>query len=358
MTMIEPFQQLHDRMVQEIKAGHPYEAFQLGESFIARKHKALGKDMTSQLVFHGCKILIESGASGEAGSLLAWFIEQGAGDDYYFNLNNSEANGPEFYCDSIRLTDLLSSLTPVQAHPVVEKVYGPIHKMMLKKTVTGALAGRMNQLELRWVDIFESCKNWSNAYKATVRMGDMSRAARILDSWAKDGYASEQPLFFARALLVLLSDGHLQKANDLLACAKSSVDDDSETNTKGPRAASLVCYHFAVILTELASMAPKPRVDKQRIFNILCERYHVQINRVDPKIPLLYEKLGQNAFGIRPVGADAPNPMAAMFQSMLANNPAPGKKGKKSKAAAPAGLPGLPPGMDFDAMVKALEAMK
>ena len=60
-------------------AGTTYEALQYLQSFIARKSKSLGKDGTSDCVFHGATILMNRTAYDDAGTLLEWFIDS---DDF------------------------------------------------------------------------------------------------------------------------------------------------------------------------------------------------------------------------------------------------------------------------------------
>lgn len=385
-TIKDAFSQLQGKMRKEIDQGHPYEALQLAESYVARKKKTFGRSVTSALVFHGCQILIDSKASADAGTLLMWFIEDGAGDDYYFRFEENDLSG-DVYCDVQRLIDLLSKLSPTDAFPMVDKIYGPLHKAAVKKNVSkssSTLTERLNRLELNLIDIFEATNNWYSAYKAIVRLGDMNRAARLLNSWARDGYASEQPLFFGRACLQLLSEGHIQKAQDLITASEPYIVENVGTNAPegaNIQDAALAVWHLSKILTGLAVLEPRPRVDKPKIFGIITTKYSHTLLRLDPKLTLLFEKIGQHAFGIRPAGADQPNPMAAMFQSMFANPPpapaaAPAisnssssssKSGSRSKSKSkaktapggnPTGTKTSGPDVDLDAMMNMLSTMK
>jgi hypothetical protein len=346
----DPFELLEEKISAEVQGGHPYEAFQLAMSFVARKRKTFGKSKTSALVFHACKILLQHNASSDAVSLLAWFIEDGAGEDYFFKLEEGDLSGDN-YCDSQRLIELLASFPYTTTFQLVEKIYGPIHKLALKKRVgkSGSLADRLHTLELTWINIFEANKSWHVAYKALVRIGDMDRAARVLNSWAQEGYTSEHPLFFARAVLQLLSDGQLAKAEELIKKSAAYVNDSDDVAPTDPRAAYLALYHFSVILSNLASMEPKPRVDKLKIYGLLTSRYSALIQKIDPKLILLFEKIGQNAFGLKP--AEQTNPMAAIFQNMMAagaaNKPGTGAAKKKKQ-----------PGLDFNAMMNMMNALQ
>lgn len=346
----DPFDQLKEKMVNELQGGHPYEAFQLAMSVVARKKKQIGRSTTSALVFHACGILLDNNASSEAGSLLSWFIEDGAGDDYYFKLEENLT--AENYCDSQRLITLLGGYSHEVTFPMVEKIYGPIHKLAIKKRVSASspLGQRLHQLELTWISCFEANKSWHSAYKALVRINEISRAAGILNSWAQEGFASEQPLYFARAILTLLSEGHITKSEELVRSAAAFVVDREDISPADPQAAYLAVYHFAIILSNLSAMEPKPRVDKVKIFGIITTKYAPLIQRVDPKLILLFEKIGQNAFGLKSA-KETTNPMAALFQNMMAGATAPKPAAGKKKAA---GLGGL----DLNAMMSMMNALQ
>ena len=357
MTTVEekdPFDQLKEKMINELQGGHPYEAFQLAMSLVARKKKQLGRSTTSALVFHATSILLENNASSEAGSLLSWFIEDGAGDDYYFKLEENMT--AENYCDSQRLINLMASTSHAAAFLMVEKIYGPIHKLAVKKRVNSAspLGERLHQLELTWIATFEANKSWHSAYKALVRINELPRAAGVLNSWAQEGYASEHALYFARAILQILADGHIAKSEELVRCASLYVVDRDDISPTDPQSASLAIYHFAVILSNLAAMEPKPRVDKVKIFGIITNKYAPLIQRIDPKLILLFEKLGQNAFGLKSVRENT-NPMAALFQNMMAGAQA--QKGTTGKKKASGGVPGLG-GLDLNAMMSMMNALQ
>ena len=83
------FEQLEEKMSNEINNKHPYEAIMVAESFIARKKKTIGRDVTSELVFYGAKVLIKGNAAAEAGTLIAWYMELGAGNNYNYTTSNT-----------------------------------------------------------------------------------------------------------------------------------------------------------------------------------------------------------------------------------------------------------------------------
>jgi len=327
-----PLELLEEKMVAEIENGHPYEALQLAQSLIARKKKTLGRDVTASLVGHGAAVLLKGKAPADAGTLIAWYIEDGAGDDYYFRLQE----------DLSIISDLFNEAQPKDIHPLLQKIYGPLHKLIAKssnaKTVT---ATKLQELEQKFIDIFVVQKDWNVAVRALLRIDQIPRVAQILDLWAKDeGYTSEYSLFFARVVLQLLSDTQLAKANALLQASypylnpldKAPEGDISEDKAAIATANSLAVWHLTIILTELAGAEAKPRVDKNKIFLILLERYTHIIQKLDPKLLYSLDKIGQSYFGLN-AGDNQVNPMAAMFQNMMAGGgaapaaaSAPGKK--------------------------------
>lgn len=311
--LIEQQKKLEEKVLAEINAGHPYEASQLAISFVARKKKTLGINGTSATVFHAAKLLTSNNAGADAGILLKWFIEDDAGDDYIFRMEDSELNASN-YCDIQRLLDLLSAANREAAAIVVEQIYGPVHIAIIKKNVrSSALAKRLENLEKLMSDLFEESKNWLSAYKSIVRLGDMSRLSKLLESWAAQGNVTEKPLFYGRAVMQLLSEGHVVKANQLSSAAKNIINEDDAANNES---ANLAVWHLSFILAELAALEPHPRVDKPKIFGIAKQRYEQLLDTIDPKLNQLLEKIGSVCFGVKPSQQSGPNPMA-LFQTMF-----------------------------------------
>jgi hypothetical protein len=337
---------LGKRMTEEIEASHPYEASQIAISFIARKRKILGHNGCSLLVFHGCSILISKGASADAGTLLEWFIEDGAGDEYKFHIEEKDLNNKN-YCDLQRLSELTSNLSPEVASPCVEKIYGPIHLALIKKNSTkGSLGKRVKSLELGWLTMFQATNNWHSAYKSAVRLNDMRTAANILNLWSLEGYLTEKPLFFARACLQLLSDGKVIESATLITNSTQYLEDfDKESENLS---SAYAVWHMVNILTNLAKMEAKPRVDKQKIFGIITQRYDPLLASIDNKLSQLLEKVGARVYGIKPAGIGGPGAMS-FLQNMLGNGPAqqPQATGKKQVKNGPGG-------MDMNAMMSML----
>lgn len=322
-----PLELLEEKMVAEIEVGHPYEALQLAQSLIARKKKTLGRDVTASLVGHGAAVLLKGKAPADAGTLIAWYIEDGAGDDYYFRLQE----------DLSIITDLFKDARPENVHPLLQKIYGPLHKLIARSGNAKTVAASLQELELKFIDIFVAQKDWNVAVRALLRIDQIPRVAQILDLWAKDGgYSSEYPLFFARVVFQVLSDSQLAKANAVLQAAypylapldKAPEGDISEDKAAIALANALAVWHLAIILTELVGAEAKPRVDKNRIFLLLLERYSHIIQKLDPKLLFLLDKIGQTYFGLG--AGDQVNPMAAMFQNLMAGGAAPAAGGKKA----------------------------
>ena len=150
--------QLKEKILAEIEAGHSYEALNYAQSFVARKRKHLGKNATSALVFFGTRLLVDNGAASDAGTLLAWYIEDGAGDDFLFHLEDRALVDKDLYCDVQRISDLLVGLTLAQTSPIVSKIHGPVHKaILIKKKIkkNGPLSKRLEIFDNKCADTFE-----------------------------------------------------------------------------------------------------------------------------------------------------------------------------------------------------------
>ena len=311
----ELFSQLKEKVLLEITNGYSYEALQYIQSFIARKKKIVGRKETSAMVFFGAKLLIDNDAAPDAGTLLAWFIEDGAGDDFLFVLEDRELNDTDIYCDTQKLTEVLQALPSAKSSSIVTKVYGPIHKAILsKKNIQkdGSLSKRLNRLEEIFASIFEEKKDWLSAYKSVLRLEntDAGRAARILDSWSKEGYPTERPLFFARAVLQLLSEGKIPLASALITASEKFIHVPEASSPE--LAAAIGIWNFATILTGLATLPSKPRVDPPKIFGIVAQIYYPLLVKTDQKLSELLDKIGLVVFGLSRPGADAPNPMSLL----------------------------------------------
>jgi hypothetical protein len=353
---------LDEKVTAELTNGNIYEALQYVQSFVARKKKALGQRGTSNAVFHGAQTLLKKSISvasatavnlplsaeattlaATAGGLLRWFIEDGAGPDNQFHLHTDQLNAT-VYCDLQQLLDLLQSLDLRIAGPVVDAVYLPLHlhlaKIKIKKN--SHLFQRINRLETLFSRLLQSNKRWLLAFKALVRLGDAEQLATLLDQWANEGYSTEKPLFFARALMQVLSEGKVSFAKEVLHASLPFVDDNVTPGTHVPGdsiSASLAVWHVAVILTELANFPPMPRVDKTKLFGLLHRRYGALLLQVDIKLLELFLKVGETCFryALENPGASAPSPMA-MLQSLFGGGQPPSSSVTNSnKRPAPAG---------------------
>jgi hypothetical protein len=314
----DPKVQLEEKMRCELSDGHPYEAQQYVQTFVARKAKSLGQSKASALIFHGAKLLLESNSYFDAGALLVWFIEDGAGVDYLFHVEDSELSGDK-YCDLQRLIDVLTGGNLETLAPCAELLYGPLHILASKSkfSPSGPASGRLNILENLFADIFEAAKKWNMAYKSVLRLNDIPRLAKVVDCWSKETYESEKPLFFARSMLQLLADKKIEQAASLAKISYNYVEDVS--TEEGVISGPLAIWHCSVILSELALLPPMPRVDKAKLFGLLMQLYVPNlITRVDPKLVELLEKVGPAAFNYVTAASQqqAPNPMT-LLQNML-----------------------------------------
>jgi hypothetical protein len=324
--------QVEDKMMAELNQtpSQPYEALQYVQSFLARKKKGLGQMNTSTLVFHGATLLAKNNASSIAGTLLTWFVEDGAGVGYKFKLQSDKLNSSN-YCDVQRLIDFLSTLDNVSAGPIVDQIFNPIHIIIAQKRVekNSELAKRISNLEAQFAKICEASKKWLYAFKSYVRLGEMKKTSDILNQWSSEGYKTEKPLFFARGLLQLLSDNKIVHASELLKHSHAKIADDSSGVGGGPESSSLAVWHVAVIMTELAALPPMQRVDKVKLSGILVQRYTPLMLKIDTKLAELLMKAAEVSLGFSPPQeAQGPNPMA-MLQGLL------GGGGKAPGAVAP-----------------------
>lgn len=297
-----------------------YEALQYVQSFVARKKKALGRSKTSQCVFHGAKLLVDRGSSSDAGVLLVWFIES---DDLFYLAGKSGGAENLNYCDTERILSLLQGMSPENACPVVDQIYGPLHQVVAKAGLSrgaGEVSTRMEQFERMCADIFEQSKKWFSAYKVVIRLSDLERGARILNAWAQEGYATEKPMYFGRAILQLLSEKKLSQAEEMVQYCRAFVSDNVTPPTPGGSLSGpLAIWHLSVILSGLASLPPLQRVDKTRLFNTLKDRYKDAIEKTDPRLMELLIKVGAATFAVAPPADMQANPMAMLQKMMMAS---------------------------------------
>mmetsp|Transcript_23873 Transcript_23873/g.26130 ORF Transcript_23873/g.26130 Transcript_23873/m.26130 type:complete len:393 (-) Transcript_23873:33-1211(-) len=373
--------QLEDKIKQDLTDGQIYEALQYVQSFIARKKKVLGQKGTSNAVFLGASLLTanyklannaakpasttatSSSASSPVstlslntlgsttGALLKWFIEDGAGLDYHFNLYPELVNNAH-YCDVENLFTFLSSIELAVAGPVVEAIYNPLHVLVAKAKIkkNSPLARRINKLEILFAQVFFANKKWLSAFKSYNRLQDAERMADVLLQWSQEGYKHEKALFFARGVLQLLSENKVSLAKDLLHNSLSHVEDNSGKKGGGASSASLAVWHVATILTDLANFPPMPRVDKTKLFGLLFRRYGPLFAQIDSKLFEILQKTGEVVFRFVLENPDAaPNPMA-MLQSLLTGG-ASNKPNNNNAGGRPA------PGFDFGNLIQLMSKM-
>ena len=164
-----------------------FQALQYVQSYLARKKKTFGQNIVSSLVFHAASLMVKHNASSSAGTLLTWFIEDGAGVDFFFKLQNEKLNSDN-YCDIQRLTEFLSELTIDEAAPTVDLIYGPIHVLIAKsKQPNKSLSSRLEKLEILFAKILEGSKRWRNAFKSYVRIDNMKKVSAVLEAWSAEG---------------------------------------------------------------------------------------------------------------------------------------------------------------------------
>ena len=68
-------------------------------------------------VFYGANLLVERKANGDAGELMAWFIDS----DQFEAVSYLQ-----------RLEELLKKLSPESSQPIISCIYDPLHQRMIK----------------------------------------------------------------------------------------------------------------------------------------------------------------------------------------------------------------------------------
>lgn len=389
---------LEEKVIAEVRAGGVYEALQYIQSFIARKKKVLGQRSTSAAVWLGTRTLLKEAVASAAslpapqalpasavllaqtaGELLRWFIEEGAGPENHFHLHAeplntaiTAQNGP--YCDVALLLELLTPLDARIAGPIVDAIYSPLHVYIARSNVNSAnkrhahLSQRIHKCELLFAQTLQRNKRYLLAFKSLARLQDAEQLALCLSHWASEGYATEKPLFFARALLQLLAEKKPAFAKELLHAALPFVEDNvsvsaAHTAKRSPgdaHSAPLAVWHVAVILTDLANFAPMPRVDKTKLFGLLHRRYGALFVQLDVRLLEVFLKAGESCFRyvLESPADSTPSPMA-MLQSLLAGGAPQGPPSSSSRSVGPAGrAPAGPGGMDFSQLMSMMSKLQ
>jgi hypothetical protein len=402
-------QQLEEKVKEELSSQHHYESLQYIQSFIARKKKFLGQKGVSTAVFLGANLITSSykpassndatssansltpppglssvststSANTEAsntakncgittGSLLKWFIEDGAGVDYQFKFH-SEGINEKNYCDIENLYNFLNSIDIIIAGYIIDAIYNPLHVLITKTKIkkNSPLSKRITKLEILFANLFFANKRWLNSFKCYNRLNNTEKMTESLLQWSNDGYSCEKPLFFSRGVLQLLSEGKISLANDLLHSSMQHIDDNIGVGKKGggSMSSSLTIWHVTTILTDLANLPPAPRIDKTKLFNLLFNRYAAFFGSIDTKLFDLFSKIGEVCFHFVLENKSSPNPMA-MLQGLLGgmggggmpgvpgggNRGAGGGRGNanNSNGANPLG------GMDFGSLMQMMKSM-
>ncbi len=369
---------LDEKVVAELKEGNIYEATQYVQSFIARKKKILGTKGTASAVFQGARVILKEAIvaatanpfpaalphdavtlASSAGALLRWYIEDGAGPENQFHMHADQVN-PSNYCDIQHVYDFLVGVDVRVAGPVVDNIYNPLHVLIAKTKVKkhSHLSQRITRLEILFARVLQNSKRWLSAFKSFVRLNDADKTAELLNQWSSEGYITEKPLFFARALIQVLSEGKKEFAKELLHASVQYVDDNIAPGRTpgGPMSAALAVWHVSVILTDLANFPPMPRVDKTKLFAMLHRRYVALFVQIDVKLLELFLKAGEACFNyvLENPADNTPSPMA-MLQSLLtggASNQPQAPPSSSSRRAPPN------PGADFSQLMNMMRGLQ
>ncbi len=338
--------------------GTSYGALQYLQSFVARKRKQMGADNTSQIVFYGASCLVSNGNGHDAGNALKWFVES---KDL---LHIDPAVKDSGFCDTLRLVELFRKFQAKDLEPCASVIYDPFHKVVVESKMTvgvhinSNVTKRMKEFDELCADIFEQTKVWRSAYRVCTRLNLIERSASILNSWSDNDstYMHEKPLFFARAILTLLSEKRVAAAAELANASKSFMNSTDNAVVEplvpgGVDSAYLACYHVSIILAELAALPPAPRVDKARLYQVLANLYVDVMDHIDSRLVDLLEKVGGEVFGLGKKEKQQIDPMN-MFQAMMnAGGGGPSSGNGKGKA-------GQIGGMDVNQMLNMLNQMQ
>ena len=304
--------QLDAKMILELENNHPYEALQYVQSYVARKKKLLGPNNTSLIVFHGASRLVKANASSSAGTLLKWYIEDGAGVDFTFQIDGNNNNDNNF-SDLKRLIDLIEPISSLEAFPIIDSIYSPLHLLVvhdqkhnstsIKSSSSSLLLHRLEELCAK---IFLDSHKYYHSFKSYIRLSNYVLASTVLLNWSMTGYITEKPLFFGRGILYLLSEGKIEAASSVLKHSTPHLADNiSSTNASdsepgGADSTAYAVWHVSTIVTELTMMPVMPRVDKHKLFSILYDLYAPVLSHIDSKLVDMLNRIGEQLFQFTP----------------------------------------------------------
>ena len=368
IELSDAISQLDSKMALELESNHPYEALQYVQSYVARKKKLLGANNTSQIVFHGANRLVKANASSSAGTLLKWYIEEGAGTDYTFQIDAS--NKDNSFSDLQRLISLIEPLSSHEAFPIIDSIYSPLHLLVVqhqKHTPSiNSSSSLLKRLEELYAKIFLDSHKFYHSYKSYIRLSSYEEAATVLSQWSLTGYATEKPLFFGRGILYLLSEGKIGAAASVLKYSTAYLTDNTsstgDSEPGGADSTSYAVWHVATILTELANMPVMPRVDKHKLFSILYDLYGPVLSHIDSKLVDMLNRVGELLFQFTPPAnssssgsQSSANPMS-LLQGLLGGGANKGSRvdGNGGKGAAAANTPSI----DMDAILNMMNKMQ
>ena len=287
----EEWTQLRDAVSGMVAQKKFDDATMYAKSFLARKKITLGSKGVSTLAFKFSSFLSDHSAGAPAaGTFLEWFIDEGS---FHVETKHAKESVLFKWCDLETTTTLLEEMPVDRRQSIVAKIYSPLHKSLAKRrittpqqqqTINSSLHERLDKLEQTFANLFEESEDWLHAFEAVLRfkVPDIARAARILDKLS-DESKSEKPLFFGRAVLKLMAQGHADKAATMLGASAAYVD---RTTASG---SSLAVLALAAALTPLAgavAAAPeqRPSAQQQEAFVALATPARAMLQRVDLKL--------------------------------------------------------------------------
>jgi len=271
---------------EHIASGNYYEAHQVLKSQVARKKSRKKYKEAAAMAAKGCKLLLENGQSDSATDLgkqmLDLYAEAG--------INESDAS-------LATVLDICSSF-PSDASAVTART--TLIKAAIKwSTKTGEYSHGNPKLHNMAAASFAQHGMYEKAQAHFLRGDEPTAFSEMLSQWSAQGYASEQDLFLARAVLGYIVLKNLRDANTVYECTLRTVREQTPMHN---------FLKFLLLVLER---------DAAPLFQDLRKRYAPTIDR-DPSLNMFLDAIGQTFYNIRPAQSGLAGMMGEMMKSFMA----------------------------------------
>jgi hypothetical protein len=280
---------LEEKLSQALREGRSYDAMQYAQSFLARKRA--GSVLAGPAALTHCLFAVRRflslGFPSEGGELLRWAIA-----NKYFE----EGLDVEHIADALaQLAGVLSEAKAEAAGQLAKTAARDLLEVMDRhgrsSTEAALLRNPVHALRSVLAETLGSIESWHLAVDVLYLGDDMAALSRALLGLASQGGRCELPLFFARAVLQLLSNGRVEAADSLLAEGAHII----EARESNRNSMTIAVWHFVVMLVDLIvrgkSLPPKER---QNIYRLLSEKYQSIVQDVDSKLVDLAGDIAQD----------------------------------------------------------------